>query len=40
MSGDGALEGGCAALLESPGMRFVGAINRMGRLEAGRFTRA
>ena len=39
MSGDAALEGGCAALLESPGMRFVGVINRMGRLEAGRFRR-
>ena len=37
MSGDGKFEGGCAAMLESPGIRFVGVINRMGRLAAGRF---
>lgn len=37
MSGGGALEDGCAALLDSPGIRFAGVINKMGRLAAGSF---
>lgn len=37
MSADGALRDGCAVLLKAPGIRFAGAINKMGRLSAGSF---
>ncbi len=41
MSPDGdakaALAAACDSLLEEPGMRFAGVVNRMGRLVVGRF---
>lgn len=37
--GRGALEAACDALAAAPGVRFAGAVDRMGRLAAGSFRR-